>query len=145
MAKYRSETSPINGRSTRAALSLARHPSAHFKHETASLSDSVEINPAPPDPNTRLAEQIEANFEARRKELGVADELKAIPGLTTLMLVAFGEQGIRTVDDLAGCATDDLCGRPCGDNFPVRRKNVPYLNFPVPLCREFACKPLNLF
>jgi transcription termination/antitermination protein NusA len=74
------------------------------------LSDSVEINPAPPDPNTRLAEQIEANFEARRKELGVADELKAIPGLTTLMLVAFGEQGIRTVDDLAGCATDDLCG-----------------------------------
>src|ERR1700730_6142948 len=110
MAKHRSETSPINGRSTRAALSLARHPSAHVKHETASLSDSVEINPAPPDPNTRLAEQIEANFEARRKELGVADELKAIPGLTTLMLVAFGEQGIRTVDDLAGCATDDLCG-----------------------------------
>jgi N utilization substance protein A len=77
---------------------------------TASLSDPVETPPAPRDPNARLAEQIEANLEARRKELGVADELKGIPGLTTLMLVAFGEQGIRTVEDLAGCATDDLCG-----------------------------------
>ena len=74
------------------------------------MSDPVETNPAPPDPNARLAEQIEANFEARRKELGVADELKDIPGLTALMLVAFGEQGIKTIDDLAGCATDDLCG-----------------------------------
>ena len=74
------------------------------------MSDPVETNPAPPDPNARLTEQIEANFEARRKELGVADELKGIPGLTTLMLVAFGEQGIKTIADLAGCATDDLCG-----------------------------------
>jgi transcription termination/antitermination protein NusA len=74
------------------------------------LSDPVEIVPALPDPNAGLAEQIEANFEARRKELGVADDLKAIPGVTTLMLVALGEQGIKTIDDLAGCATDDLCG-----------------------------------
>jgi N utilization substance protein A len=26
------------------------------------------------------------------------------------MLVAFGEEGIKTVEDLAGCATDDLTG-----------------------------------
>ena len=26
------------------------------------------------------------------------------------MLVAFGENGIKTVEDLAGCATDDLSG-----------------------------------
>ena len=71
------------------------------------MSDPVETNPAP---NARLTEQIEANLEARRKELGVADELKDIPGLTTLMLVAFGEQGIKTIADLAGCVTDDLCG-----------------------------------
>jgi hypothetical protein len=82
----------------------------HVKHETASLSDPVETTPAPPNPNAHLAEQIEAKFEARRKELCVADELKGIPGLTTLMLVAFGEQGIKTIEDLAGCATDDLCG-----------------------------------
>jgi hypothetical protein len=70
-------------------------------YETASLSDAVESDPAPPDPNSRLAEQIEANFEAKRKELGVSDDLRDIPGLTTLMFVAF-EQGIKTIDDLAG-------------------------------------------
>ena len=74
------------------------------------MSDPVETTPPPRDPNAHLAEQIEAKFDARRKELGVADELKGIPGLTTLMLVAFGEQGIKTMEDLAGCATDDLCG-----------------------------------
>jgi len=26
------------------------------------------------------------------------------------MLVRFGENGIKTVEDLAGCATDELCG-----------------------------------
>jgi hypothetical protein len=30
-----------------------------------------------------VAEQIEAKVEARRKELGVADDLKEIPGTTT--------------------------------------------------------------
>ena len=43
-------------------------------------------------------------------ELGVADELKEVDGVTTRMLVAFGENDIKTVEDLAGCATDDLVG-----------------------------------
>ena len=30
--------------------------------------------------------------------------------MTTEMLVAFGENDIKTVEDLAGCATDDLVG-----------------------------------
>lgn len=54
--------------------------------------------------------RIEAENEARRTELGVADELKEIDGVTTAMLVAFGENDIKTVEDLAGCATDDLAG-----------------------------------
>src|ERR1700686_108685 len=54
--------------------------------------------------------QIEAEYDAKRKELGVADELKEVPGVTARMLVALGENGVRTVDDLAGCATDDLAG-----------------------------------
>jgi N utilization substance protein A len=33
-----------------------------------------------------------------------------VPGVTTAMLVKFGENGIKTVEDLAGCATDDLTG-----------------------------------
>jgi N utilization substance protein A len=54
--------------------------------------------------------RIESENEARRKELGVSDELKEIDGVTTAMLVAFGENDIKTVEDLAGCATDDLAG-----------------------------------
>jgi N utilization substance protein A len=33
-----------------------------------------------------------------------------VPGVTTAMLVKFGENGVKTVEDLAGCATDDLTG-----------------------------------
>ncbi len=54
--------------------------------------------------------KIESELDAKRKELGVADELKDVPGVTTAMLVRFGENGIKTVEDLAGCATDDLAG-----------------------------------
>src|SRR3546814_3425423 len=36
--------------------------------------------------------------------------LGEIEGVTPKMLVAFGEEGIKTVEDLAGCATDDLTG-----------------------------------
>src|SRR5262245_17727847 len=54
--------------------------------------------------------RIEAEYDARRIELGVEDALKEVPGVTTRMLVAFGENAIKTVGDLAGCATDDLAG-----------------------------------
>jgi len=54
--------------------------------------------------------RIEAENEGRRKELGVDDDLKEIDGVTTAMLVAFGENDVKTVEDLAGCATDDLVG-----------------------------------
>ena len=33
-----------------------------------------------------------------------------IEGLTPPMIVALGEGGIKTLDDLAGCASDDLVG-----------------------------------
>jgi len=55
-------------------------------------------------------EQLEAELEAKRKELGVDDALKDIPGVTGKMLVKFGENDVKTVEDLAGCATDDLVG-----------------------------------
>jgi N utilization substance protein A len=53
---------------------------------------------------------IEAEHDAKRKELGVEDGLLNIDGVTMAMLVKFGENGIKTVEDLAGCATDDLTG-----------------------------------
>jgi N utilization substance protein A len=55
-------------------------------------------------------EKIEAELEAKRKTLGVADELAEVPGINTAMLVTLGENRIKTVEDLADCATDDLAG-----------------------------------
>ena len=55
-------------------------------------------------------ERLEAEMDAKRKELGVADELRQIEGLTSQMMVALGEDGIKTIEDFAGCAADDLVG-----------------------------------
>lgn len=55
-------------------------------------------------------EKIEAEMDAKRRELGVADELRQIDGMTSQMMVALGEDGIKTVEDFAGCAADDLIG-----------------------------------
>jgi N utilization substance protein A len=49
-------------------------------------------------------------FEDKRKSLGVADDLAGLEGLTPEMLVALGEAGVKTLEDLADCATDDLTG-----------------------------------
>src|SRR6266567_1663155 len=54
--------------------------------------------------------KIEGELDAKRKELGVEDNLYVNPGVTTEMLVKFGESGVKSVEDLAGCATDDLTG-----------------------------------
>ncbi|MBV6658352.1 MAG: transcription termination/antitermination protein NusA, partial [Devosiaceae bacterium] len=57
-----------------------------------------------------LLEEQEAKADAERRELGVEDTLKQIDGLTTPMLVALGKDEIKTIEDFAGCATDDLVG-----------------------------------
>ena len=68
--------------------------------------------------------RIEAEQDACRRELGVADELKEVDGVTTRMLVAFGENDIKTVEDLAGCATDDLVGWTEGRGEATRHKGA---------------------
>jgi len=52
----------------------------------------------------------EAEMDAKRKALGVTDELLQINGMTSPMMVALGEDGIKTLEDFAGCASDDLIG-----------------------------------
>jgi len=73
-------------------------------------------------------ERQEAERDAKRKELGVSDDLVKVPGVTTAMLVAFGENGIKTLEDLAGAETDDLSGwterKKEKDAEPVRHKGV---------------------
>lgn len=55
-------------------------------------------------------ERQEAALDKKRKDLGVADELRELPGMTTAMLVAIGEDGVKTIEDFAGYAVDDLAG-----------------------------------
>jgi len=55
-------------------------------------------------------DRLEGELDARRKELGVEDELRELPNLTTAMLVAVGEDGVKSIEDFAGYAVDDLVG-----------------------------------
>jgi N utilization substance protein A len=54
--------------------------------------------------------KLEAEQDAKRIELGVEDDVKDVLGVTTAMLVKLGENDVKSVEDLAGCATDDLVG-----------------------------------
>ena len=54
--------------------------------------------------------RIEAELDERRVALGVDDEMKEVDGMTMPILVKLGENEVKTVEDLAGCATDDLTG-----------------------------------
>jgi N utilization substance protein A len=60
-----------------------------------------------------LEEQDKA-ADRQRRELGVADELTAIEGLTPPMLVTLGEAGIKTLDDLGDLSTGELIDKEDG-------------------------------
>ncbi len=53
-------------------------------------------------------EQRDAALSEQRVALGVTDEVAAVEGLTPTMLVALGEKEVKTLDDLADLATDEL-------------------------------------
>ena len=55
-------------------------------------------------------ERRESELDDRRRELGVEDAVTEIPHLNAAMLVALGENDIKTVEDVADCAADDLLG-----------------------------------
>src|ERR1700742_2478785 len=62
---------------------------------------------------SRALEFIEARnkeMDDKRKALGVEDEVLDVEGVTPAMAVALGTAGIKSLEDLAGCATDDLIG-----------------------------------
>jgi transcription termination/antitermination protein NusA len=62
----------------------------------------------------RAREAIERREAAHREErtaLGVEDALAGIPHLTEAMLVTLGKAGIKTLDDLADLATDELIAK----------------------------------
>ena len=81
------------------------------------LSEIAQIEGFDDDTATEIQERarehlnrLEAERDAQRRELGVGDDLAGLPGVTGTVLVAFGRGGIKTMEDLADCATDDLTG-----------------------------------
>ncbi|UJQ93525.1 transcription termination factor NusA [Mariluticola halotolerans] len=73
----------------------------------------------------------EAALDDERKSLGVEDDLYEIPGLTAAMLVALGKEEIKSVDDFAGCAADDLVGWVERQDGEVKRFEGTFSDFPV--------------
>ncbi|MBL8698606.1 MAG: transcription termination/antitermination protein NusA [Alphaproteobacteria bacterium] len=53
-------------------------------------------------------EKRNIEHEAERKKLGVSDDIAAFEALQPAMLVKLGEKGIKTLDDLADLAGDEL-------------------------------------
>ncbi len=57
--------------------------------------------------NAWLAENA-ARLEAKRKELGVSDEVMGLPSIDAAYAVKLGEKGIKSLDDVADLASDEL-------------------------------------
>jgi N utilization substance protein A len=53
-------------------------------------------------------ERRDREYEERYQQLGVEDDLATLEGLSAGMLVTLGENGIKTLDDFAGLAGDEL-------------------------------------
>lgn len=70
----------------------------------------------------RLAEEQ----DARRKELGVEDAVLNLEGVNVRLALLFGENDLKTVDDVAGLVPDDLIGwrEPGPDGKPVWQNGI---------------------
>ena len=80
-----------------------------------SIEELANIEGFDEDVAQELKNRAETFIETRdlelsrlREELGVSDELVDVEGLTPTMLVALGKAGVKTLEDLADLATDEL-------------------------------------
>ena len=66
-------------------------------------------------------EKLAVEQDNRRRELGVEDAVMELPGMTPGFAVKLGEDGIKTVEDVAGLVPDDITGyrEPGPDGKPV--------------------------
>lgn len=76
-------------------------------------------------------EQAERDRDQKRTELGVQDELYEIDGLNAAMLVALGEDEVKTIEDFAGYTPDDLVGWKERENGEVKFYDGIFKDFPI--------------
>jgi N utilization substance protein A len=62
------------------------------------------------DPRPRISRQGRGGTRCQAQGTRRRGRIASIPGMTTPMMVALGGDGIKTVEDFAGCAVDDLTG-----------------------------------
>lgn len=77
----------------------------------------------------RAGDFLEAEARAadeKRIEMGVEDALADVEGLTPQMLVALGEEQVKTLEDFAGCAADELTSKEDGilRSFPLTQEDA---------------------
>jgi len=68
----------------------------------------VEVAAELQDRARNALERRDREYEERYHQLGVEDDLAMLEGLSPGMLVTFGENGIKTLEDFAGLAGDEL-------------------------------------
>ncbi|HEU0117413.1 MAG TPA: transcription termination factor NusA [Alphaproteobacteria bacterium] len=71
---------------------------------------------------TWLAENA-AKLEAKRKEFGMSDDVVALSGITIEMAVKLGEKGVKSLDDVADLASDELREIIGNDNLSETKAN----------------------
>ena len=77
----------------------------------------------------RAGDFLEAEARAadeKRREMGVEDELANVEGLTPQMLVTLGEEQVKTLEDFAGCAADELTSKEDGilKSYPLEESDA---------------------
>ncbi|MCZ4297273.1 transcription termination factor NusA [Henriciella marina] len=71
-------------------------------------------------------ENLAAEQDARRKELGVEDSVMELEGMTVAFAVKFGENDVKDLEDIAGLVPDDITGwrEPGPDGKPVFQEGI---------------------
>ncbi len=66
-------------------------------------------------------DRVAVENDTRRRELGVEDDVMELDSMTPSFAVKLGEQGVKTVEDVAGLVPDDITGyrEPGPDGKPV--------------------------
>ena len=98
---------------------------AYVAQEEISTIDGLDVEIAE-ELQSRAGEALERREAAAREErrkLGVEDSLAEMPHMTEQMLVTLGKANIRTLDDLADLATDELVQKRRVE--PRRRSDAP--------------------
>lgn len=75
---------------------------------------------------TDYLERANREADEKRRELGVADELLDVEGLNPRMLVALGEEEVKSLEDFAYCAADELTSKEDGilRNFSITEEDA---------------------